>query len=140
MLAAAERARHELALVRDLPEQDHWDRIGAEARGRLGDEAAATAWADGERLAWDKAVAWARRARGTRKRPSAGWASLTPTELEVAAQAAEGLTNPQIGERLLITRGTVKVHLSHIYTKLGLHNRSELAVAFARREANSPSP
>ena len=47
----------------------------------------------------------------------------------------QGLTNPQVGERLLISRGTVKVHLSHIYAKLALRNRSELAVAFARRSA-----
>jgi len=140
LLAAAARARRELELVRDLPEQHHWTALAADARGRLGDEAAATAWAEGERLEWDKAVAWARRARGSRKRPSAGWASLTPTELEVAAQVTNGLTNPQIGERLLITRGTVKVHLSHIYTKLGLRNRAELAVAYARRTADSSSP
>jgi DNA-binding NarL/FixJ family response regulator len=39
----------------------------------------------------------------------------------------EGLTNPQIGERMFISRGTVKVHLSHTFAKLGTSTRAELA-------------
>ena len=92
------------------------------------------ALAQGGALDPGEAIAWARRARGERKRPPGGWESLTPTELEVARHAAHGLTNPQIGERMFITRGTVKIHLSHIYTKLSLKNRSELAAEAARRQ------
>ena len=84
-------------------------------------------------LSTDDAVAWLRRARGTRKRPAGGWESLTPTERQVVALAAEGLTNPEIGERMFIARGTVKIHLSHIYAKLGVRNRSELVGVAARR-------
>ena len=135
LLAAAKRARRDLGFLRTLSEHDGWEKLVGRVRDLLDDDAAATAWAEGDGLEWDQAVAWVRRARGSRKRPSAGWASLTPTELEVAGQVAEGLTNPQIGERLLITRGTVKVHLSHIYAKLALRNRAELAVAFSRRNA-----
>ena len=40
-----------------------------------------------------------------------------------------GLTNPKIGERMFISRTTVKIHLAHIYSKLGIHSRTELAVA-----------
>lgn len=47
----------------------------------------------------EDAIGWIRRARGTRKRPAGGWASLTPTEARVVELAALGLTNPQIGER-----------------------------------------
>ena len=47
--------------------------------------------------------------------------------------AAEGLTNPEIGERLFIGRGTVKTHLSHVFTKLGINNRAELAAEATRR-------
>ena len=68
-------------------------------------------------------------ARGRRGRPATGWSSLTPTELEVVRLVAEGLTNPQIGARLLMSRGTVKTHLSHIFTKLDTANRTELAAA-----------
>jgi predicted ATPase/DNA-binding CsgD family transcriptional regulator len=78
-------------------------------------------------LTLDEAVAYVRRTRGARGRPSSGWASLTPTEREVVALAVEGLSNPEIGARLYMSRGTVKTHLAHVYTKLGVANRTELA-------------
>lgn len=78
-------------------------------------------------LAMDDAVAYVRRTRGARGRPSSGWASLTPTEEQVVALAVDGLSNPEIGERLFISRGTVKTHLAHVYAKLGVSNRTELA-------------
>ncbi|NIK62219.1 helix-turn-helix transcriptional regulator [Kribbella shirazensis] len=78
-------------------------------------------------LSLDEAVAYARRTRGARGRPSSGWASLTPTEEQVVALAVEGLSNPEIGERLFMSRGTVKTHLAHVYAKLGVANRTELA-------------
>lgn len=53
---------------------------------QLGDEAFDTTWKAGTALPLDAAAAYASRARGERKRPSTGWASLTPTELEVVAQ------------------------------------------------------
>lgn len=81
----------------------------------------------GEALSLDEAVAYARRTRGTRGRPSSGWASLTPTEQQVVALAVEGLSNPSIAERLFMSRGTVKTHLAHVYAKLGVANRTELA-------------
>ena len=75
----------------------------------------------------DEAVAHARRTRGARGRPSTGWASLTPTEEQVVALAVQGLSNPEIGARLYMSRGTVKTHLAHVYAKLGVANRTELA-------------
>jgi DNA-binding CsgD family transcriptional regulator len=104
----------------------------ARLRDLLGDEFARR-FGEGEHMDAEAAIAYARRARGERKRPPHGWESLTPTELEVARLAAEGLTNPAIGERLFISRGTVKTHLEHVYAKLGVHNRTELAAAAARR-------
>lgn len=74
-----------------------------------------------------------RGARGPRGRPSTGWDALTPTEAEVADLAARGLSNPEIGERLYISRRTVQTHLSHVYAKLGIESRVELAVHVARR-------
>jgi DNA-binding CsgD family transcriptional regulator len=81
----------------------------------------------GEGLALDDAVSYVRRTRGARARPPGGWASLTPTELEVVRLAVEGLNNPEIGARLFMSRSTVKTHLSHVYAKLGVANRTELA-------------
>lgn len=56
---------------------------------------------------------------------------LTEREMEVLVLVAEGLSNREIGERLYITRGTVKAHTSNIYSKLGVQNRTQ-AVARAR--------
>ena len=85
------------------------------------------------RLTLDEAVALAQRSRGERRRPSHGWASLTPAEVDVARLVAEGLTNPEIGTRLVMSPNTVKTHLSHIFSKLDIASRAELAhlVAFA---------
>jgi predicted ATPase/DNA-binding CsgD family transcriptional regulator len=85
------------------------------------------------RLSLDEAVAYARRARGARSRPPGGWASLTPTELDVVRLAIEGLNNPEIGRRLFMSRSTVKTHLSHVYAKLGVANRTELAALASRQ-------
>ncbi|HYA51877.1 MAG TPA: LuxR C-terminal-related transcriptional regulator, partial [Streptosporangiaceae bacterium] len=69
--------------------------------------------------------------RGARGRPQAGWASLTPTERAVADLVAEGLSNPQIGDRLYISRRTVQAHLAHVFAKLDLTSRAQLAALVA---------
>jgi DNA-binding CsgD family transcriptional regulator len=71
--------------------------------------------------------------RGTRRRPRTGWDSLTETERTVIDLVAEGLSNPQIGERLFVSRRTVQTHLAHVFQKLQLSSRSELASAVTRR-------
>ena len=93
----------------------------------------ATGRAEGSILAIAEVVAYVRRTRGGRKRPAFGWESLTPTESQVVELAASGLSNRLIGEQLFISAGTVKVHLGHVYAKLGLGNRTELAAALAQR-------
>ncbi len=57
--------------------------------------------------------------------------SLTPRELEIVRMVSEGLRNKEIGERLSISEGTVKVHLHNVYEKLGVDGRLEL-VLFAQ--------
>lgn len=64
--------------------------------------------------------------RGRRGRPKTGWESLTQTERTVAGLVAERLTNPEIGERLYISRRTVQTHVSSALGKLGLRSRTEL--------------
>jgi len=140
LLGAASRARADLGLARWKIDEVRADQLAQWLRDTIGDEAVASAWAEGEALTLDGAIAYVRRARGTRKRPSGGWESLTPTELEIVRHAAAGLTNPEIGARMFISRGTVKVHLSHIYAKLGLRNRSELAAEAMRRRPIEHGP
>ncbi|HEY0999655.1 MAG TPA: helix-turn-helix transcriptional regulator [Streptosporangiaceae bacterium] len=71
----------------------------------------------------------ARRGRGPRRRPTFGWASLTPAERDVADLVAAGLTNPEIAVRLGVSAGTVKDHVSSALRKLGARTRAELAAA-----------
>jgi DNA-binding CsgD family transcriptional regulator len=71
--------------------------------------------------------------RAGRRRPSTGWESLTPTELQVADLVGQGLTSPQVAARLYISPRTVQTHVSHILRKLGLRSRVELAAALSRR-------
>jgi DNA-binding CsgD family transcriptional regulator len=71
------------------------------------------------------------RDRGGR-RPASGWPSLTPSETEVVQLPAQGLTNPQIAERLFISRATVKTHLIHVFTKLGVTAPARLAAEATR--------
>ena len=77
--------------------------------------------------------------RGTRGRPQIGWASLTPAEHAVAGLVAEGLSNPQIGERLYISRRTVQTHLAHMFAKLDIATRAQLAVDVTRRRSSEPA-
>jgi DNA-binding CsgD family transcriptional regulator len=53
-------------------------------------------------------------------------------ERAVAGLVAEGLSNPQIAQRLYISRHTAETHMKHIFAKLGLSARAELAALVAR--------
>jgi len=139
LLAAVRAAREQLGTVRWPLQPEAWAAVEDDVRAALGDDAFAASWAEGLALSLDDAVEYASRARGKRKRPSRGWESLTPTELEIVHHAAGGLTNPQIGERMFISRATVKAHLSHIFAKLGISSRSELS-AEAGRRGELPDP
>jgi DNA-binding CsgD family transcriptional regulator len=74
------------------------------------------------------------RAHGIRRGPHAkhrrarsGWDSLTATEIKIAAFVEEGLSNPEIAARLLLSRRTVATHVSHILKKLDVHSRTDIA-------------
>lgn len=135
IFGACERTREQSRLVRWPGEQLQAEALEELLRAQLGEQELMAAIAEGSAMSSKEAIGWLRRARGSRKRPAGGWESLTPTELQVVEFAADGLTNPEIGERMFIARGTVKIHLSHIYAKLDLRNRAELAALVSRRTA-----
>ena len=68
-------------------------------------------------------------------RPAVGWPSLTEAELPVVRLAAEGHTNADIAARLCLSRYTVETHLKHVFAKLGVESRTELAALAAGQPA-----
>jgi DNA-binding CsgD family transcriptional regulator len=62
------------------------------------------------------------------------------TERTVANLVAEGLSNPQIGERLYISRRTVQTHVAHIFMKLGVSSRAQLAAEGIRQPSAADRP
>jgi DNA-binding CsgD family transcriptional regulator len=69
-----------------------------------------------------------------RNRPPSGWASLTATERTLASIVGQGLTNKQAAARLFVSRHTVDSHLRHIFRKLDINSRVELAALVAKWE------
>jgi DNA-binding CsgD family transcriptional regulator len=91
--------------------------------------------------AWDVARLQATfRSHGIRRGPHAkhrqarsGWDSLTATEIKIAAFVQEGLSNPEIAGKLLLSRRTVGTHVSHILKKLDVNSRTDIAREAALR-------
>jgi predicted ATPase/class 3 adenylate cyclase/DNA-binding CsgD family transcriptional regulator len=132
LLGAAETARQSMGLVRfKALEADHEARIAA-VRDTLGDNDFDAAHAEGAALSIAEAIAYAQRGRGARRRAGSGWASLTPAELDVVRLVSEGLGNKDVATRLFVSPRTVQAHLTHIYSKLGLTSRVQLAQEAAR--------
>jgi DNA-binding CsgD family transcriptional regulator len=73
-----------------------------------------------------------RRRLVTAQRPTNGWPALTTSEQEVARLVADGMTNREVADRLYLSTHTVGAHLRHVFTKLGVRSRLELARFVAR--------
>lgn len=74
----------------------------------------------------------AQAARAVRR--TGAFAALTEREFEVVEAVAEGLGNTEVADRLAMSEGTVRNHISACLAKLGLRNRTQLAVAWYRAE------
>jgi DNA-binding NarL/FixJ family response regulator len=132
LFGAAGAMRHRIGVVRFLIHQAGYEASVAALRDTLGEKDFESAWAEGAALSTEEAIAYAQRGRGERKRPASGWASLTPAELDVVRLVNEGLANKDIATRLFVSPRTVQAHLTHVYTKLGLTSRLQLAQEAAR--------
>jgi predicted ATPase/DNA-binding CsgD family transcriptional regulator len=132
LAGAAESARKQTGESRFLIFQASYDSFVGELCGAIGEEQLASAWADGARLSIEQAIAYAVRGRRERKRPSSGWAALTPTERDVVRLVSRGLSNKEIASELFISVRTVQTHLTHVYAKLGAKSRIQIARQAAR--------
>jgi DNA-binding CsgD family transcriptional regulator/tetratricopeptide (TPR) repeat protein len=132
LLGGADAMRVRMGTVRFAVHQADYEVAVAKIRKAMGDAEFDQTRAEGAELSADEAIAYVRRGRGERRRPSAGWAALTPTERDVVRLLREGLANKDIALRLFVSPRTVETHLTHIYTKLGLKSRVQLVQEAAR--------
>jgi predicted ATPase/DNA-binding CsgD family transcriptional regulator len=132
LFGAAEAIRRRIGAVRFKIYAAGYEASVAALRDAMGNEEFDAAWAEGAALSTEEAIAYAQRGRGQRKRPASGWASLTPAERDVVRLVSEGLGNNDIATRLFVSPRTVQSHLTHVYGKLGLTSRVQLAQEAAR--------
>jgi DNA-binding CsgD family transcriptional regulator len=138
MIGAAARLRDEIGYRWRFPgRQAEYAKAESQCASEMSAAEVRAARDAGAALPWEEAAAYALRRRGRRQRPRHGWDSLTPTELRVVELVAEGLTNPQIGTSMMTTQATAKSHLDHVFVKLGVHSRAEVAAAHARWSATT---
>jgi DNA-binding CsgD family transcriptional regulator len=134
LLAASQRFHDDTGIARFPLQADRFDRARNTAQTALDQNDATACWDSGGELSLADAVAYARRGRGERQRPRVGWASLTPAERDVVRLVAEGHTNAAIGQRLFMSVNTVKKHLLHVYARVDVDGRADLAAQVARRD------
>ena len=108
----------------------------ARVRANLSAERFAAARALGAAAPLTLTIAHVRSDRGLRHRAN-GWSGLTAAELEVVRLVAEGLTNRETAERLCLSPRTIQAHLAHVYDKLGVRSRRDLARESTRRAGHA---
>jgi len=123
LFGAAATLRDTGGYARPPVDQGSYDGARAVATEALGSRWG-RAWLEGRTLSPGEAVSvacddWHRRSPNRR-------AALTPAEREVARLVANGLTNAEAADRLLVSCRTIEAHLAHLYAKLGIHSRAEL--------------
>jgi predicted ATPase/DNA-binding CsgD family transcriptional regulator len=143
LLGGIDALREILSWRRAPRERAAHDDLVADLRHRLGEEAFAAAWAAGRGLAPDEVVEAARTCLDSAERsgeapaePTAARHATNPLserEQEVLRLVAEGLTNQQIAERLVITERTARFHVTSIFNKLGADNRAQAVALAAQR-------
>jgi DNA-binding NarL/FixJ family response regulator len=100
-------------------------------RARLRADDAAAAWQAGRGLTLEQIVAEVLVFEGPARAGSSerdGLAQLSPREREVATLVAQGLSNRDIAQRLVVSERTAENHVQHVLNRLGLHSRAQVAV------------
>lgn len=140
LFAAAQQRRLDEELMLGPPcHIDLLNTVADETRRKLGEGRFARAWSDGQRMTLAEAAGHADAGPLRRGRALIGLESLTPAEERVMRLVGDGLTNMEIARRLLISPETVKTHLLHIFNKLDVRSRTEVA-ALAAHHGYLPPP
>ena len=134
LVGAGERFRAQTGIGRFPLQVTVVSRCLERTAGRLGTDEVDAHRERGAAMSLDEAVAYARRGRGERGRPSTGWDALTPTERDVVRLVGQGCSNVEVGRRLFVSVNTVKTHLSHVYAKVQVDGRAELIAQAAHRD------
>jgi non-specific serine/threonine protein kinase len=148
LFGAAERLREEVGAIVDRADLAEYERNVAEVRAQLNETAFAVAWTEGRAMSLDDALVYAQQeiaiaaqpaavpeAVKKRKASASSTTQIAPDELtrrevEVLRLVADGLTNPQVSQRLFLSHRTVEAHLHSIFGKLGIATRGE-AIRYA---------
>src|SRR6266487_2804995 len=123
---AAETLREAIGAPMPPVECAPYHRAVAAARTQFGEKAFATAWAEGRMMSPDHVLATQGELSSSpaTASPAPYPDGLTTREVEVLRVVAQGLTNEQVAERLVISPRTVDTHLTLIYSKIGVSSRS----------------
>ncbi|MGB8408129.1 MAG: LuxR C-terminal-related transcriptional regulator [Mycobacterium sp.] len=136
LLGAAQRAWEPIGNYPGGFELPNWnDQISADLRAILGNKEFSEFLTEGRGMstaaAVDEAMGNAAPAQQAPAPPATALASLSRRETEVAGLVAEGMTNKQIAQALVLSLRTVDSHVEHIFAKLGVRSRTQVAVLFA---------
>lgn len=113
------------------------EHAAAPSREALGEKGFEQVFAEGAAFTVDQAIAYALSDKPPARRRTTGAKStgdLTRRELQIAGLVAEGLSNKEIGARLVISQRTAEAHVEHILTKLGFTSRTQIATWFAQQD------
>jgi non-specific serine/threonine protein kinase len=137
LLGAADALREITGAPLPATERKQYEGLLQRIRQQLNPEAFIREQAVGRGLALDRAVDYALVRPDTPDAspgasPESAAPALTEREREVAMLVARGMTNKQIADALLITPRTIATHLEHIFAKLGVQARAEVAVWITR--------
>lgn len=128
LLGASNALRTQMSQPPPAYERAVLERGLAEARAALGDEGFAAAWAAGRAPSFDDMLDYALAAPiDPAEAGGSGQALLSGREREVSLLIAAGLTNHQIADRLVVSERTVDAHCRHIFDKLGVSSRAQVA-------------
>jgi DNA-binding CsgD family transcriptional regulator len=132
LAAAAADVRQMHGVLEGASERAAHQQWQAQVRRKIGPEAFAENWILGRALPLDQAIELALQLGALPRDAPADQGILTPREVEVLKLIAEGHTNRQIAERLVLSPKTVSRHVDNIFQKLGVSSRAAATAAMLR--------